>query len=664
MCSSYVCHIPMWSDNETAVDLLSVQHIVAAVLTVVRDPRLSPVTVGVYGDWGSGKSSAIRMVQAELDADPKCLVIHFNGWRFEGYEDAKVALASTILERIEEELKRQDGKLTGVAEGAKSLLGDLWARIDRLRLMKAVTGAGVNAGIAAGGVALAGFAAGAPIAIGMVAAAAVLSLADQARKIDGTAVAELLEKQEQKERDDQRATFHAVREFRAHYEKLVAKLGLTRLVVIVDDLDRCLPSSVIETFEAIRLFLSVPHTAFVIAADEGVIRHAVTTRFPAYEEIAVDGGRRKVDVGGRYLEKFVQVPVRIPPLAPRDLHGYLNLLFAEKHAADSGAFPAFCQKVREATSYDEVAFRAENAEALLGVPPSEELKEDLALAERIAPVLGLSAEGNPRQTKRFLNALLLRLQMADGRKISLDRAVAAKLLLLEYFQPQLFADVAREAMRHNGKPPEFAPLEASARSGTPVTDALPPYAISLMLKPQPKAWFASEPRLADVDLRPYIYFASERPMVAGAADERLSPAAQKALSDLLSASDPAQRAGAQAAAELSLTEVNVIVAALARAALAAEDLRAEVSPLTALYYLAEHRADVVPDVLRAVGTLPAERLPSSTARVAELGKRLEARDVAQGLLDRWAGQSVNKGLQTSAVQRGERLRKFTVEETV
>jgi predicted KAP-like P-loop ATPase len=295
---------------------------------------------------------------------------------------------------------------------------------------------------------------------------AVASILAQAGKVDGEAVTSVFKEQEKAEQEEHRETRRTVREFQRDFERLVAELGLNRLVVVVDDLDRCLPPNVIDTFEAIRLFLSVPNTAFIIAADEGVMRHAVASRFPSYEDAATDVGRRKVDVGGRYLEKFIHVPVRVPPLSPADLHGYLNLLFAEKHTTAPDRFPEFCEKVRQATAYDQVAFRAEDAEALLGDPPSEALLEDLALAARIAPVLALSAEGNPRQTKRFLNALLLRLEMAEARNVKLDRAVAAKLLLLEYFQPQLFADLARSAAAAGGRPPEIRMLEAEARGET------------------------------------------------------------------------------------------------------------------------------------------------------------------------------------------------------
>ena len=56
----------MWSDNETTIDLLSIEHLPAAVESVVLSPRHLPVTVGVVGGWGSGKSSIIRMKRARL----------------------------------------------------------------------------------------------------------------------------------------------------------------------------------------------------------------------------------------------------------------------------------------------------------------------------------------------------------------------------------------------------------------------------------------------------------------------------------------------------------------------------------------------------------------------------------------------------------------------
>ena len=107
----------MWSDNEAEIDLLNVQHLVGAVLRVVKDDRLDPVTIGVYGDWGSGKSSVIRLLRDRIAVEPDLLAIYFNGWQFEGYEDAKAALASSILEQIQQEAEKPTGsKLAQVKE--------------------------------------------------------------------------------------------------------------------------------------------------------------------------------------------------------------------------------------------------------------------------------------------------------------------------------------------------------------------------------------------------------------------------------------------------------------------------------------------------------------------------------------------------------------------
>src|SRR5205807_10385816 len=92
----------MWSDNETSIDLLGFQHLTKAACDIVKNKRLLPATIGIYGDWGSGKSSLIQIVKAELEKDEDIVVLSFNGWLFEGYEDAKSALMGTILDEIAE----------------------------------------------------------------------------------------------------------------------------------------------------------------------------------------------------------------------------------------------------------------------------------------------------------------------------------------------------------------------------------------------------------------------------------------------------------------------------------------------------------------------------------------------------------------------------------
>jgi predicted KAP-like P-loop ATPase len=99
----------MWSDRETTIDLLNVEHLVTAITGTVTRGHLRPLTLGVFGDWGSGKSSVISMAKQRVEQDhPNILCVYFNGWLFEGYEDAKAAILGTILDELADKRKAKE----------------------------------------------------------------------------------------------------------------------------------------------------------------------------------------------------------------------------------------------------------------------------------------------------------------------------------------------------------------------------------------------------------------------------------------------------------------------------------------------------------------------------------------------------------------------------
>lgn len=427
----------MWSDNETNLDLINVQHLVGAVTGLIANDSLLPLTIGVFGDWGSGKSSVMKMTQDHFTTQPQVLCMAFNGWLFEGNEDAKSALMGSVLDELQKHLP--------LDEKAKALFNKLSKRVDWLRLM----------GLA--GKQIVSFAVTGLPHIGGI-ADAVSMVKDTAKGFSVEDAKELV-----KESPDENVR-QTVREFRQDFAKLLEVSNIKTLVVLIDDLDRCLPDTIIETLEAIKLFLYVPGTAFVIGADERLVQHAVKRRFPEIGDDASSSAHEKFDLGRDYLEKLVQVPVRIPPLGQAEVETYINLLFAQLRlsATDFTKLNQDVRKQADATVATSAHLSLTTINQFLASPPPA-LLEDLVLSQQTADVLTRILRGNPRQIKRFLNTLLLRISMAKAKKAELKHRVLAKLMLLEEFKPNLFGLLAQWQAEANGSPPEIEALERQLR---------------------------------------------------------------------------------------------------------------------------------------------------------------------------------------------------------
>src|SRR3990167_11458906 len=120
------------TDNETQIDLLNNEAIATTIIGLLRERPEQPVTIGVHGDWGAGKSSILEMIEAGLDGDARILCLKFNGWRFQGFEDAKIALIEGIVTGLIE--KRPALVKAGAA------VEEIFKRIDWLKVAKKAGG--------------------------------------------------------------------------------------------------------------------------------------------------------------------------------------------------------------------------------------------------------------------------------------------------------------------------------------------------------------------------------------------------------------------------------------------------------------------------------------------------------------------------------------------
>lgn len=685
----------MWSDNETKIDLLDYSHLLAVAKSVINSSNLLPATIGIFGDWGSGKTSLMKMLEDELIAQGKesgdVLCISFNGWLFEGYEDAKTALMSTILLEIEKFGSQSYTKK--LSDRFIDLIKSLRERINWMRLSLTI-------GKYAAGYYLAGGKG--------LATVAIADIPNYLRSIDFSDFLKTAAEKTQDISEEQISKYIKdkvndtpaeetifLQDFHRDFQELINETGVKTMVVFIDDLDRCTPDTIIGTLEAIKLFLFTPQTVFVIGADEDLVRYSVKRRFPEIQE-------EKIDIGRDYLEKLIQYPVRIPRLSQVELELYIHLLFVEnavpKEKLDQVRQAVIGQKPEHI--FDSAFARRSIHEALGTI--DEPLSTNLSLASQIAPVLAQSPSGNPRQTKRFLNTLMMRLKMAKGRDVELQTSVLAKLMLLEYIKLHVFRDLADLQGRQEGKPIELKIAEERVRTPTTgalkdnvresgekktdekqiepdedgdsseITDIEQPddiqegvhiideQIVESWLKDEwLKSWMLLEPAISDIDLRPYFFFSRDRLESVSATDHKLNPRSRKVLSDLLGTGDITRRRGQIEAKKLSQAEASTIFTILSDRIYKRDDHRGEETELDSLMRLVSVHKDLGGQLITVLRNLPEKSLPVNiSVRLENVLSEDVLESIAMPLFNKWAG-SDQKGLAAATKQTLERLEKVS-----
>ena len=289
----------MWTDNETGRDFLNFSGVADGVAEIIVQADGNPISVGVSGAWGSGKSSMIELIRSALTSriedDNAFVFVEFNAWLYQGYDDARAALLEVIARDL---VREAENRKRGV-EKAKELLNRVnWFRVAKLTTFSAATLASAVLS-------------GEPPNLEALLSAIVLSETPESSPTEKSKDSQT----ELRSAISPHQQIHAIRE---SLEQTLRQLGVT-LVVLIDDLDRCLPATAISTLEAIRLFLFLSNTAFVVAADDAMIKHAVRDHFNSVDE----------SVATNYFDKLIQVPIRVPPLGTQEVRAYMMLLFVE-----------------------------------------------------------------------------------------------------------------------------------------------------------------------------------------------------------------------------------------------------------------------------------------------------------------------------------------------
>jgi Cdc6-like AAA superfamily ATPase len=406
-------------DTPTTEDLLDFREFAVPVAERITSATKenTPLTVGIYGEWGNGKTSFLMMVEEELKKK-SIFPIWFNAWKYEQEENLWVALIQTILDQTKvagQWYRRAWIKITlwwdtidiraGGTELIKRLLSFslrlvvfllsvglllVWSTTEiEAFLNQALQGFFQNYALV--------YAFGIKIVlsiIGIIAAKpeTLFQLFDTKLGIDFTKFSK---------RDSYREHIAFLDTFSTELQRIMWRANAGKpLVVIIDDLDRCLPEKAVQVLEAIKMFLDVKNCVFLLAADREIIEKVISLRYKDLISSQQSSDGKNIitpfaSLSENYFEKIIQLPLSLPPLSREKIEQFVLTLY-----------------------------------------PSTE-------AELFAKIFSVGLPKNPRKIKRTLQIFAF-LQSLANNKIkdgSIKNSLLAKLAIIQYRFRSLYSEI-------------------------------------------------------------------------------------------------------------------------------------------------------------------------------------------------------------------------------
>lgn len=410
--------------------------------TVVEELAAFPhqFTLGLFGDWGSGKSTILKQIGKQLQADETISTAYviFDAWRYEGD-----SLRREFIRTVGEQLDRQGALRRGFDLDGHTEAFETETTVSQRRfgfdfrtllvaalLVAAVVGALIlllpKLGLSQTTTL--------KLMIGVAGALTAFVLIALQRVITPDPIQATRRRLEYPD------------QFATNFKELLKNVRVRRLVIAIDNLDRCSPGRVTEILSSIKTFLepafaegsnepkptlaetirqllgeqqtSLTRMSFIVAADDAALRRHLTAQELSKKSWNDESGpgetklplevRTAVD---EYLRKFFGASLRIKGLLDEDIRRFT-----------AGELRQFNR--------------------------SRGLDEDLS--RRLVELTSQGLKRNPRRIKQFVNNLQLRLQMLAERKdqgriqIDADVLVVAKLAILEEEYVEEFEELEKD----------------------------------------------------------------------------------------------------------------------------------------------------------------------------------------------------------------------------
>ncbi|WP_238014627.1 P-loop NTPase fold protein [Dactylosporangium sp. AC04546] len=351
-------------DTPAVTPALGYDRIAIALATLIQqsEPRFA---VGVFGGWGSGKTTLMDTIRAEL-RNPNTLKVVFNGWRYEREPHLIVPLLDTIRGAVVAHAATEEGR------PAREVLLAVASRIGQVvrALVSGLSGK-------------------------MTVGVAEVTF-DAAKSVD------TLGNGQRPAAEAQSLYFACFEQLADAFGDLRESGGVDRVVVFVDDLDRCLPQNALSVIESMKLFFDLTGFVFVVGIDQRVLEQAIRERLAGAQAAA--GDDRGLRLAEReYVKKIFQVPYELPPMHAEQLDDLLSAV------------------------YDTAKIDGEQL---------------VDLRQTVRPYLAhLAIEGqvNPREVKRFINAYTLQMLIRP----QLDRATVLAVQTVVFRHDWALYDILR-----------------------------------------------------------------------------------------------------------------------------------------------------------------------------------------------------------------------------
>ncbi|MCX5810943.1 MAG: P-loop NTPase fold protein [Proteobacteria bacterium] len=246
------CPIEVPQDEPFKHDVLKLQDSVKNLDNLIQHVE-TPFTLGIYGAWGSGKTSFMKMLQAKLSSsDSGYRTFWFEAWKYEN----ELTLMLPLLSEMYNELKGQQLKDSLQKIGAVSIISfaDLALKLVSRKLMDTKT------------------------------------IVDNFKLYEDE-MGEVYKYWKSE-------TAKSVQGFESVVDAFTE--GKKGLIVFIDDLDRCLPDLVIKMIEGIKHFFSVKKCIFIIGVDKEVLSKAIKVKYGDLID------------GNEYLEKIINLSYELP----------------------------------------------------------------------------------------------------------------------------------------------------------------------------------------------------------------------------------------------------------------------------------------------------------------------------------------------------------------